>query len=144
MQTAQKIRYLKAMGIEVFRDRLAQTLAPQVFHLLHLRGLKPIFILADLDEAKCEEEQNLLEAIAKALGFQAQAETISENNLNSKISAEAEIIAMGNIISSEMKKQFPKKNIITTFSPSELIENPKLKAQTWNAIRDLKQNAGSH
>jgi DNA polymerase III psi subunit len=133
MQTTEKLSHLKAMGIEVWRDRSAQALAPLGFHYLHLPAPKPILILADQDSASIGEEQTLLQAIAKALGFEASVLEGFSNQLDLLVSGQ-ELIVMGENIAEALSG----KKFIHTHAPSQLLKNPKLKSETWQAIRHLK------
>ena len=133
MQTTEKLSLLKAMGIEVWRDRYAEAVSALSFHFVVLEASRPMLILADLDPSNELEEQNLVQAIAKALGFEVKASQGFSDNLESILSLGEEIIVMGNKISEKIRRK-----IIHTHAPSELLKNPKLKAETWQAIRHLK------
>lgn len=133
MQTTEKLAHLKAMGIEVWCDRASQQGEPFSFYGLSLGGQRPILILADLDPFKCAEEEALLEAIAKALGFEAKARRLVLEELDSLLSGQI-LIVMGD----KLAQCLSGKSFILTYAPAQLLAEPKLKAKTWQAIRHLK------
>lgn len=137
MEIEQKISLLKAMGIEVWRDRASAESEPlPTFFQLYLAAPNPILLLADSDPMQVSEEQNLVEAIAKALGFVQKVEVAT--HLNSATVPD-EIIVMGEKTASILRQHFPQRKLIKTHSPSQLLKMPQLKAQTWAAIRHLKK-----
>jgi hypothetical protein len=135
MQTTQQLAALKAMGIAVWRDRFADQTEPLAFHCLALGAHATI--LADMNPAMAIEEQNLVQAIAKALGADVSAVADSWNPENT-LDHYQTIIAMGEHIIKHLRKKPQTGNIIATHAPAQLLMTPTLKSETWQLIRHLK------
>ncbi len=136
MQTNRKISVLKAIGVQVWRDRKSEIKEALCFHALSLEASKSIIILADYDFEHEAEERSLLEAISKALGFIVVATTRNWSECEAEMARYSTVIVMGDKISTHIKSRGEK--FIFTHAPSTLLKEPKLKAQTWQAIKHLK------
>lgn len=124
MNTERSKHYLAAMGIEVWR--LTSPVSSQFLSLQLLdskRTLK-VILFAQINPAQMDKERELLAAIIRALNLSGE-ETILES-----VDSSIPIIALG----APLKLPMSTSKIIKTYSLTEMLANPQLKAKVWQLI----------
>jgi hypothetical protein len=137
MQSKRKIAVLQTMGIEVFHARAHHDTAVSL-HCLHLKkSNQSIWMIAEYDSSRAEQEQELLVKIAKALGVVAEPQVELSHNIVSLLHENSVIILMGENLAEAFVEPLPKATIISTYSPAQLLDDPVKKQHTWHAIKHL-------
>ena len=125
-------RYLQLMGIDVWRLRTPVSNHYYHYGLLDTRDRQVGVLLADA-VLKDEKESQLVEKIAKATKKRIRG-GLREGTPNSEEFEQSVIILLGNRVTQSFSQaNFPQ--IITSYSPVELLRDGDLKPKTWDALK---------
>ncbi|WP_267256608.1 uracil-DNA glycosylase family protein [Coxiella endosymbiont of Ornithodoros maritimus] len=124
--------YLQLMGIDVWRLRTPVSNHYYHYDLLDTQDRQVGVLLADA-VLKDEKESQLVEKIAKATKKQIRG-GLREGAPNSEKLEKSVIILLGNHVTQSFSQvNFPQ--IITSYSPAELLRDGDLKPKTWDALK---------
>ena len=132
------MRYLKSMGIDVWRFRVPDLFEYYRYDLLDSQNHRMGVLLADA-VFQNRAEVRLVEKIAKATKKQIngglQSGLLEPNELGKCV------ILLGSRVSC-LINSLGQSQIIKSHSPADLLQNTKLKAQTWNDLKTAIQLMG--
>lgn len=130
--------YLQTIGILQWRLRGEK---PVIFYRYEFYAegqTQPIGLML-ADARLCNEaEQQLVEAIAKAVKKKFIGKPVTELNLAS-LAHTGVIILLGKTVAALATEKLAGHQQIISYSPAELLANPNLKAKTWEQIKKAMQ-----
>lgn len=129
------VRYLRYMGVDVWRSRAPNLFKYYRYDLLNSQNHQAGILLADAVLHNKAEAQ-LVEKIVKVTGKQFKGGLRS--GLLEPDKLETCVILLGSRVIC-LIKSLEQSRIIRSHSPADLLQNSKLKVQTWNDLKKAIQ-----
>ncbi len=131
-----EINYLKAMGILQWRLRGVKAAFYCYAFYAEAQEQPVSYLLADVGDASAE--QALVLAIAKAVQKKFVGECVQALNFSDLLQTRV-LILLGERVKKVVTTVMGSHPMVVSYSPAELLANPRLKAKTWEAIKKAIQ-----
>lgn len=133
--------YLQIMGISQWRLRAITAAIYYRYAFYEDGGSQPIaYLLADATLANAAEQQ-LVEAIAKAIKKKFIGEQVTDFNFTDFTPTRV-MILLGEQVIKIITPAMGNHPVVRSYSPADLLANPSLKAKTWEEIQKAMKIMG--